>query len=159
MKKFNAKKLFCLLLSLALIAVMAFAMQACTQEKPKDGESISTESTASSTQDLQMSTEKTVLGEGAVQFLFNVTHKDGSVKQFEINTDKKTVGEALLDLKLIAGDDGEYGLYVKTVDGETLGYDKDQMYWAFYENGNYASKGVDQTEITAGATYEFKAEK
>ena len=69
------------------------------------------------------------------------------------------MGEALLDKGLIAGDDSEYGLYVKTVNGVTLDYDKDGMYWAFYINGEYAQTGVDSTDITAGAEYAFKAEK
>lgn len=33
--------------------------------------------------------------------------------KFEIHTDKETVGAALLELDLIAGDDSEYGLYEK----------------------------------------------
>ena len=88
-----------------------------------------------------------------------MTDASGKETDFTINTDKKTVGEALLEKNLIAGDDSEYGLYVKTVNGVTLDYDKDGMYWAFYENGQYASKGVDSTEVTAGAEYAFKAEK
>ena len=38
------------------------------------------------------------------------------------------------------------------------GYDKDGKYWAFYVDGEYAATGVDSTDITAGATYTFKAE-
>ena len=68
------------------------------------------------------------------------------------------MGEALLELKLIAGDESTYGLYVKTVDGETLDYEKDGKYWAFYIDGAYAASGVDSTKITSGATYSFKAE-
>ncbi|MBQ2923597.1 MAG: DUF4430 domain-containing protein, partial [Tyzzerella sp.] len=52
-----------------------------------------------------------------------------------------------------------YGLYVKTVNGTTLDYDKDGMYWSFYINGDYAMTGVDVTEIKAGEKYSFKAEK
>ena len=33
------------------------------------------------------------------------------------------------------------------------------MYWAFYENGEYASTGVDSTPIQDGATYAFVASK
>lgn len=76
-----------------------------------------------------------------------------------IHTDKTLVGEALQELELIAGDEGDFGLYVKTVDGITADYDKDGVYWAFYENGEYAMQGVDQTEITEGAAYSFKIEK
>jgi hypothetical protein len=68
------------------------------------------------------------------------------------------VGNALLKLELIAGEEAQYGLYVKTVNGITYDYDADGKYWAFYENGVYATAGVDTTPVTAGATYEFKAE-
>jgi len=35
----------------------------------------------------------------------------------------------------------------------------DQTYWAFYINGEYASTGVDSTNIEEGSTYTFKVEK
>ena len=69
------------------------------------------------------------------------------------------MGEALLDAGLIAGEESGYGLYVKTVNGTTLDFDKDGAYWAFYINDEYAQAGVDSTSITAGETYAFKAEK
>ncbi len=152
MKKFNAKKLFCVLLSLMLIVVIAFTMQACTDETSND-------ETTSPVETTENSNEKVIVGEGETVFEFNVTHKDGSVKQYAVSTDKATVGEALVELEIISGDESDYGLYVKTVDGETLDYDTDKMYWAFYEGETYAQKGVDQTEITNGVTYAFKAEK
>ncbi len=92
-------------------------------------------------------------------FQFIVTKSDGTEKTFEIKTDRETVGAALLDEGLIAGDDSEFGLYVKTVDGETLDYDTDGMYWAFFVNGEYAMSGVDSTAIEEGATYSFAATK
>ena len=100
-----------------------------------------------------------VVGEGQTTFGFTVTHKDGKQKQFEVATDKKTVGEALLDAELISGDAGDYGLYVKTVDGETLDFETDGYYWSFLIAGEYAQTGVDMTDIEDGKTYEFKAEK
>lgn len=99
------------------------------------------------------------LGEGQTEFTFVVTDQDGNETQFLIHTDKETVGEALLELGLIAGDESEYGLYVKTVNGITADYDVDQTYWAFYVNGEYAEKGVDSTPVTAGDSYSFKVEK
>lgn len=98
------------------------------------------------------------LGEGQTSFIFEVTHPDGTTKGFTVKTDATTVGDALLGVGLIAGEDGPYGLYVKTVDGVTLDYDTDKKYWAFYENGEYAMAGVDQTSITEGAVYGFRAE-
>ena len=99
-----------------------------------------------------------VLGTGEKSFDFTVTGTDGAVTEFEIHTDKATVGEALTELKLIAGEQGDYGLYVKTVNGVTLDYDTDGKYWAFYIDGEYAMTGVDSTDITEGSTYSFKAE-
>ena len=70
----------------------------------------------------------------------------------------KTVGEALLAEGLIAGESSDYGLYITTVNGITLDWEKDGKYWAFYINGEYAQTGADTTEIQEGATYAFKAE-
>lgn len=100
-----------------------------------------------------------MLGEGNTVFPFSVVDKDGSETTFEIHTDKETVGEALLEVGLIAGDNSEYGLYVKTVNGITVDYDTDGMYWAFYVNGEYAMSGVDTTPITEGESYSFRVEK
>ena len=69
------------------------------------------------------------------------------------------MGDALTELGLIAGEESDYGLYVKTVNGVTLDYDADGAYWAFYVNGEYAQTGVDATTITEGDAYSFKAEK
>ena len=99
-----------------------------------------------------------VQGEGSTKFVFTVTDQEGNETEFEIHTDKETVGEALLELGLIEGDESEFGLYVKTVNGITADYDKDGVYWAFYINGEYASSGVDSTAITEGDTYSFKVE-
>ncbi len=92
-------------------------------------------------------------------FPFTVVDAEGNETAFEIETDKEIVGEALLEQGLIAGEDGQYGLYVKTVNGITADYDTDGTYWAFYINGQYATSGVDTTVITEGETYSFKVEK
>ena len=71
----------------------------------------------------------------------------------------RSVGAALQELELIDGEEGQYGLYVTTVNGITVDYDKDGMYWAFYVNDEYAQTGVDATEIKEGDSYALKAEK
>ena len=103
-------------------------------------------------------TEDTVLGEGDTTFTLAVTAEEKTVK-FTISTDKETLGEALTDLGLIDGETGDYGLYITEVNGMTLVYETDGMYWAFYVNGEYGSTGCELTEIEDGATYAFKAEK
>ena len=101
----------------------------------------------------------TVKGEGATVFYFNVVDKDGKETKFEIHTDKTVVGEALLELGLIEGDMGDYGLYVKKVNGITAEYEVDGTYWAFYIGNDYGMTGVDMTNIEPGATYAFKVSK
>ena len=98
------------------------------------------------------------IGEGETHFDFSVTFSDGSEKHYCVYTDEENVGAALLDVELIAGEDSQYGLYVKTVDSETADYDTDGHYWAFYIDGEYAMTGVDSTPIEDGKAYAFKYE-
>lgn len=154
MKMTRNKKALSFVLCIVLIAAIALFTTACNDNKTNDT-TTTTENTVSTTE----APKATVLGEGETKFTFTVTDLEGKEAVFKINTDKKTVGEALLDLELIAGDESEYGLYVKTVNGTTLDYDKDGAYWAFYVDGEYATSGVDTTDIVAGTTYTFKAEK
>ena len=151
MQKKCKKKLLSLILSTMLIVAMAFSMTACGGNN--------TETPNTEGQGQAGSAETTVLGEGELMFNFVVVDGEGNETAFEIHTDKTTVGEALLELELIEGEDGAYGLYVKTVNGITADYDVDQTYWAFYINGEMAMTGVDATDVEAGASYSFKVEK
>ena len=109
--------------------------------------------TAAQTGSTENAQESNVLGEGSTVFTLTVTDLDGKETSFEIHTDKETVGEALLDAGLIAGEEGQYGLYVITLD-----WDKDGKYWAFYIDGEYATTSLDLTDITPGAAYSLIAE-
>ncbi len=103
-------------------------------------------------------TSDTVLGEGEKTLVVEVSVEGRSAK-FTIKTDKSTVGEALLEHNLIAGDDGQYGMYVKEVNGITADFDVNKSYWAFYIDGEYAMTGVDKTEISDGAAYKLEYTK
>jgi hypothetical protein len=102
--------------------------------------------------------EDTTFGEGKTTVTVTVK-ADGQSVTFTLNTDKTTVGDALLEHSLIAGEEGAYGLYVKKVNGITADYDKDQTYWALYIDGEYAMSGVDSTEIAAGTVYTLERTK
>lgn len=147
MQKTQKSKLLSLVLCMVLVAAMALFVTGCgDKSEPAEDSAAVFESGA-------------VLGEGEKTFTITVTDGDGNESTFEVNTDKGTVGEALLDAGIIAGDESEYGLYVKTVNGITADYDVDGTYWAFYINGEYAMSGVDTTDVEAGAVYSFKVEK
>lgn len=96
--------------------------------------------------------------EGAKTFTFEVIHLSGEKKEMTLTVDSQTVGEALLSMGLIEGENGPYGLYVLTVDGEYHKYEEDGRYWAFYINGEYAMTGVDATAVEEGAIYTMKVE-
>ena len=74
---------------------------------------------------------------------------------FTIHTDADTLGDALLEHELIAGEDGQYGIYVKTVNGILADYDVNKSYWGFYQNGEYLMSGVDTTAIVGGEHFEI----
>jgi len=87
-----------------------------------------------------------------------VTDLDGKQTTFDYTSDKAMLGDALVAEGLVEGEIGEYGLYITSVNGISLDWEKDGKYWAFYIDGQYASTGVDSTEITEGAVYSFKPE-
>ena len=96
----------------------------------------------------------TEFGNGNKTITVEVKVEDQSVV-FTIHTDKDTVGAALIEHDLIAGDEGAYGLYIKVVNGITADHDIDQSYWAFYIDGEMAMTGVDVTDITEGTAYQL----
>jgi len=93
-------------------------------------------------------------GKGETTVQVEVKVEDKSVT-FTLKTDKEILGDALMEHKLIEGEDGAYGLYVKKVNGITADYDVDKSYWALYKNGEYCMSGVDTTKIADGEHYEI----
>ena len=144
MKNNSKKRLLSLLLVFVLIA--AAALTGCSGTP--------TETTAPTAPDGAV----TELGEGSKTFELTVEDKEGVIHSYRIHTDEEMVGYALLANELIEGEEGPYGMYIKSVLGQVLDYETDQMYWAFYVNGEYALTGVDQTPIQADTAYLLKAE-
>lgn len=163
--KLKNKKVASLFLCMML---MAFTVIGCgskdgngNQPSTEVGSQVQTEAESPEENDsrLQPELQDNIIGEGSVKFLFSVVDKDGNETEFEVHTDKEMVGDALLETGLISGEEGQYGLFVKTVNGITVDYDIDGTYWGFYINGEYALAGVDTTVIEEGAEYTFKVEK
>ena len=154
MKNTKFAKSLSFILSVVLIAAIALFTAGCNGNKDT-GSNTTTTPTEQTTE----ASEGSTVGEGEKSFNFTVTDIDGNSTEFLVLTDKQTVGEALLDAKLIEGEEGQYGLYVKKVNGITADYDVDGTYWAFYVDGEYAMTGVDMTDIVDGSSYSFKQEK
>ncbi len=98
--------------------------------------------------------EDAEFGKGAKTVQVEVVAEEKSVT-FTIHTDKETLGDALLEHNLITGENGPYGLYIKTVNGILADYDINQTYWALNKNGEASMTGVDGTKIADGEHYEL----
>lgn len=79
---------------------------------------------------------------------------DGTSKEYIISTNAEFLRGALDEKKLVAGDESEYGLFVKTVDGVTAN-DSNQEWWCFTKNGEQLFTGIDTTPISDGEHYEI----
>ena len=143
----NFKRILSLILCIVLVAATALFTTGCGDNKNNQEEP----------QNSQVEVKE--LGEGENSFDFVVKDIDGNETKFLIHTNKTVVGDALIELGLIEGEDSQYGLYVKKVNGIVADYDKDQTYWAFYVDGEYAMSGVDATQIEDGKVYSFVVSK
>lgn len=166
------KKLIKSTVSVVLALMLIFCLAACGQtETPAVSATPTADAQTTPTADAQGSdnqytglwanavyTEDVTLGTGAKTFVTEVSVEDKTVK-VTVNTDESTVGAALLAVDLIAGDQSDYGLYVKKVNGITADYDVDKSYWAFYIDGEYAMTGVDSTDIEDGKVYKLEYTK
>lgn len=90
---------------------------------------------------------------GSKTIVFQVTHSDGSTKEFEISTGSENLRGALEQEALISGDESAYGLFVTSIDGETAD-DGQRQWWCFTKDGEMLNTGVDDTMIADGEHYE-----
>ncbi len=171
MKKNTVRKFSSLILIAAMIMTMAagcgkkeapvskdetpVSVSETVNEKEPETSVVSTESEPVVSEEANTAVEENT---AKYAFTFIAVDKDGNETKFDIKTDKETVGEALVDEGLVEGDQSEYGLYVTKVNGIEAKWEVDQTYWAFYINGEYATTGVDSTNVEDGATYMFKVE-
>ena len=93
--------------------------------------------------------------QGAKTITVEVVHGDGSSKEFTYHTDSEYLGEVLLAEGLVAGDQGEFGLYILTVDGEDAIFEESGAYWALYQNGEMTTTGADTTPIQDGDSFQL----
>ena len=93
--------------------------------------------------------------EGMKSFTLEILHSDGEEKKLDLSSDKAYLGEFLQEQGIIKGEQGQYGLYIKEVDGEQAVFETDGAYWAFYVGMEYATQGIDLTPIEEGKTYKL----
>lgn len=153
------KKSIKVTLSALLCLVMLLCVTGCgSNDKTETSSKSATSSTAQKQEtgvwaDAQY-TEDTEFGTGSKTIEVEVKAEDKSVI-FTVKTDKTTLADALLEHELLEGEESEYGLFIKKVNGIRADYDEDKAYWAISKNNEYLNTGADSTEIADGEHYEF----
>lgn len=92
--------------------------------------------------------------QGEKTVTIDVIHKDASQKTFEYQTDLEYLGELLTEEGLVSGEEGAYGMFITTVDGETAD-DTNQEWWCITKDKEKLNTSADQTPIADGEKYEL----
>lgn len=134
------------LIAALLAAILCFA--SCgTSNDPTDSAAPSEAPSASDT---------TAQDAKTVNITVIVKDKDGKSTELKVETDKTNLADALVEKGLVSGDDSEYGLYIKTVNGIRADYNEDKAYWAILDkDGNMLSTGASSTPVAEGDVFQF----
>lgn len=83
-----------------------------------------------------------------------VVHAGGNSREFSCQTNEEYLGALLLEEKLAEGEEGAYGLFITTVDGETA-QDSLRQWWCITKDGERVDTGADATPIADGDHFEL----
>ncbi len=131
------------LTGLLAFVLMIFALTSCAGPIQEDG-----------LWDAASYTEDTEFGAGAKTVTVKVQAEEKTVI-FTVHTDKENLADALLEHNLISGEQGPYGLYVKSVNGMIADYNINQSYWSLCKSGEVMQTGASEVFIVDGETYEL----
>ena len=80
---------------------------------------------------------------------------DGSAADFEAQTNAEYLGTVLIDeMKIVEGEKGKYGLFIKTANGQTAD-DSKLEWWRLTKGGEDVMTHVDSTPIYDGDRFEL----
>ncbi len=101
--------------------------------------------------------------EGTKAYTVEVKDADGNVKTYTGKTDAEFLRDLMDELTAkgdfsYTGSDGDYGLYIESINGITADYDTDGAYWSIYVNGEYGMYGADQQPVADQDTFTFAYE-
>lgn len=96
------------------------------------------------------------LGDGAISFSLYVTKEDGTIVEYLIHTDRKTIGSALKSAGLAVFEDSDIrGNQPVVFDGMETDVKKG-TYWAIYINLKYVNVQLDDVIIFTDTIYELR---
>ena len=140
--KMKALKILTLILLLLICFTLLFSCTKDTTEIPDNAEeSVDTSKPAEK--------ENQILGkEGNIKFIFTVTHKNLNRVQYNIETSKDNLGDALLEGSVIKTKNELGNIIVTEVDDEKIDLEKDTASWKFYKDGIALDTSIFETEIS-----------
>lgn len=92
--------------------------------------------------------------EGSKTIYIEIINDVKNPKAITLNTDAEYLRQALEENHLISGEDGQYGLFITTVDGVKAD-DSKREWWRLSKSGEMLMTSADQTPITDGDRYEI----
>ena len=91
---------------------------------------------------------------GEKELTIQVVHGDQSEKSFEVTTSAEFLADVLQEHDIAQGEDGPYGLYILTADGETVD-EGNQEWWCVTRCGESLTTGACETPVADGVHYEL----
>ena len=98
--------------------------------------------------------------QGSKSITVTVIDDKGNNTTYENKTDAEFLREALEEIEglTIEGDESEYGLFVKTINGVTADYDANGAFWSFSVNGELCNNGIETQPVYDGDSFEISYE-
>lgn len=89
-----------------------------------------------------------------ISITVKVVDNNGKTTDFDIKTDADNLGDALDSIDLVQGEEGQYGLFITTVNGITVNSDNEE-WWCLTKGGESVMTGIDTTPIADGDVFEI----
>lgn len=93
--------------------------------------------------------------EGSKNITIEVVNSKKESKVYELKTDAEYLIEAMEEAEGLTfeGEEGEFGMSIMTVNGETADFNVDASYWSFYVNEEYCNYGVSEQPVEDGDAF------
>lgn len=95
--------------------------------------------------------------EGSKAITIEVVNSMEKSTVYELKTDAEFLRQAMEEASeqglTFDGEEGDYGMMVNTVNGETADYNIDGAYWSFYVNDEYCNYGIDEQPVEDGDAF------
>lgn len=92
---------------------------------------------------------------GAKSITLTVIDDTGAETVYDVNTDAEYLVEVFdeVDGLTVEGEDGDYGLYINTVNGLTADFNTNGAFWSVYVNDEVGMNGASAQPVTDGEKY------